>query len=173
MSALTGPSHVLSVHAARANCSNCKIQLKTPRCAGRASFRGVVRPQSQRSTGLVARAASVEAAVLSPLLPLDGVLPCRSHLLGVLMPRAEAVLCIVTNAPTWTPTTLPAADAYEGAHAFAPYANWIVPGSVMLGRYPYVEPSRCRSYDVGEAQLTALLEAGITTFVCLQVRASC
>jgi hypothetical protein len=43
----------------------------------------------------------------------------------------------------------------------------------MLGRYPYVEPSRCRSYDVGEAQLTALLEAGITTFVCLQVRASC
>jgi hypothetical protein len=99
MSALTGPSHVLSVHAARANCSNCKIQLKTPRCAGRASFRGVVRPQSQRSTGLVARAASVEAAVLSPLLPLDGVLPCRSHLLGVLMPRAEAVLCIVTNAP--------------------------------------------------------------------------
>ena len=39
----------------------------------------------------------------------------------------------------------------------------------MLGRYPFVEPSRCRSRDVGEEQLRRLLKAGVTTFVCLQV----
>ncbi len=38
----------------------------------------------------------------------------------------------------------------------------------MLGRYPFVEPSRCQSRDVGEKQLRQLLNAGITTFVCLQ-----
>ena len=39
----------------------------------------------------------------------------------------------------------------------------------MLGRYPFVEPSRCRSRDVGEEQLRQLLAAGITVFVSLQV----
>ena len=35
-------------------------------------------------------------------------------------------------------------DGFEAAHTFSAYANWIVPGKVMLGRYPYVERSRCR-----------------------------
>ncbi len=30
------------------------------------------------------------------------------------------------------------------AHTFSQFANWIIPGKVLLGRYPYVEPSRCR-----------------------------
>jgi hypothetical protein len=62
-----------------------------------------------------------------------------------------------------------AAD-YGARHAFSSFANWLVPGRIMLGRYPYVEPSRCTSREQGEAQLQQILEAGITTFVCLQVR---
>lgn len=33
---------------------------------------------------------------------------------------------------------------YDAAHSLSPFANWIIPGKVLLGRYPYVEPSRCR-----------------------------
>lgn len=40
----------------------------------------------------------------------------------------------------------------------------------MLGRYPFVEPSKCRSRDLGEDQLRQLVATGITAFVCLQVR---
>jgi alanine transaminase len=43
----------------------------------------------------------------------------------------------------------------------------------MLGRYPFIEPSRCRSRTVGEQQLEQILSAGITTFVSLQVGARC
>lgn len=39
----------------------------------------------------------------------------------------------------------------------------------MLGRYPFVEPSRCRSREVGEEQLRQLIAAGVTTFISLQV----
>lgn len=38
----------------------------------------------------------------------------------------------------------------------------------MLGRYPYVEPSRCLTRNEGDAQLKAIIAAGITTFVSLQ-----
>lgn len=65
------------------------------------------------------------------------------------------------------------ADGYERACAFTDFGNWLIPGRVMLGRYPFVEPSRCRSRDMGEEQLRQLLAAGITTFVCLQVSRSC
>lgn len=61
------------------------------------------------------------------------------------------------------------ADNYEATCAFTDFANWLIPGRVMLGRYPFVEPSRCRSRDVGEEQLRQLLSAGITAFVSLQV----
>lgn len=39
---------------------------------------------------------------------------------------------------------------------------------MLLGRYPFVEPSRCRTRDEGDAQIEAIIKAGITTFVCLQ-----
>ncbi len=61
------------------------------------------------------------------------------------------------------------ADDYERKHTFGDFANWLIPGVVMLGRYPYCEPSRCTSYDKGEAQLEKIVESGITTFVSLQV----
>ncbi|KAG2430152.1 hypothetical protein HXX76_010251 [Chlamydomonas incerta] len=60
------------------------------------------------------------------------------------------------------------ADAYESNVAFTDFANWLIPGSVMLGRYPYVEPSRCLRREQGEKQLQRILETGVTTFVSLQ-----
>ncbi len=53
---------------------------------------------------------------------------------------------------------------------FSDFANWVVPGMVMAGRYPHCEPSRCSSRDRAELQVERILQAGITTFVCLQVR---
>jgi hypothetical protein len=38
----------------------------------------------------------------------------------------------------------------------------------MLGRYPYVEPSRCKTRTDGEGQLGKIMDAGVTAFVCLQ-----
>ena len=38
------------------------------------------------------------------------------------------------------------AEGFEELHRFSSYANWVIPGHVMLGRYPYVEPSRCRCF---------------------------
>eukprot|EP00955_Chlamydomonas_euryale_P087051 364265-Chlamydomonas_euryale.AAC.17 len=45
----------------------------------------------------------------------------------------------------------------------------LVRTQVMLGRYPYVEPSRCPDAEQGQAQMAAIMDAGITTFVCLQM----
>ena len=73
-----------------------------------------------------------------------------------------------TNPTTLSTPWLPA-DSYEATCAFTDFGNWLVPGRLMLGRYPFVEPSRCRSRDLGEDQLRQLLRAGITAFVCLQV----
>eukprot|EP00197_Chlamydomonas_leiostraca_P006335 CAMPEP_0202865850 /NCGR_PEP_ID=MMETSP1391-20130828/6550_1 /ASSEMBLY_ACC=CAM_ASM_000867 /TAXON_ID=1034604 /ORGANISM="Chlamydomonas leiostraca, Strain SAG 11-49" /LENGTH=302 /DNA_ID=CAMNT_0049545731 /DNA_START=42 /DNA_END=950 /DNA_ORIENTATION=+ len=75
--------------------------------------------------------------------------------------RAQSVQALPSLAPL---------DAnYEKAHTFADFANWAVPGSLLLGRYPYCEPSRCaHDHAKGEAQLQQILEAGITTFVSLQ-----
>jgi hypothetical protein len=62
------------------------------------------------------------------------------------------------------------ADNYESAHTFSDFANWLVPGTLLVGRYPYVEPSRCKTYQQGEQKLDQILKAGITTFMSLQVR---
>ena len=35
------------------------------------------------------------------------------------------------------------ADSYQNKVKFMPYANWLIPGHLMVGRYPYIEPSRC------------------------------
>jgi len=58
--------------------------------------------------------------------------------------------------------------AFTGRKTFAGsgYANWIS-DNIMLGRYPYVEPSRLRSEDAGQARLAELLRAGIDVFVSL------
>lgn len=64
--------------------------------------------------------------------------------------------------------TVKRADDYKERHAFTSYANWIVPGHIMLGRYPFVEPNRCKTREQGEQQLRAILSTGVSTFVSLQ-----
>jgi len=44
----------------------------------------------------------------------------------------------------------------------------VLPGRLLVGRYPYVEPSRCSSYEQGEAQLGEIVKAGPHVFVSLQ-----
>lgn len=45
------------------------------------------------------------------------------------------------------------AAKYEEVHAFSDFANWLIPGKLLVGRYPYVEPSRCKTYEEGELHL--------------------
>ena len=60
-------------------------------------------------------------------------------------------------------------DSYPQTHSFSDVAHWIVPGALMVGRYPYVEPSRCSNREVGEEQMKDILErGGVRKFVCLQ-----
>lgn len=70
------------------------------------------------------------------------------------------------------PELLPLDATYEARHEFAirpELCNWLIPGRLLLGRYPYCEPSRCKSRDEGEVQLKELVQdAGVTAFICLQ-----
>ena len=34
-------------------------------------------------------------------------------------------------------------EQFEEIHAFSNFSNWLIPGALMLGRYPYVEPVHC------------------------------
>jgi hypothetical protein len=61
------------------------------------------------------------------------------------------------------------AEKYEDACTFMGFANWVVPGHLMLGRYPFISPGREISRELGEQQLKDVIQSGITTFVCLQV----
>lgn len=88
---------------------------------------------------------------------------------SVLTNAAAASLAFAPQAAAARLPELPPLDeSYESACAFTDFGNWLIPGRLMLGRYPFVEPSRCRSRDVGEEQLRQLVKAGVTTFVCLQ-----
>lgn len=69
---------------------------------------------------------------------------------------------------------LPPLDAqYETATGFSDFANWLIPGRVLLGRYPFVEPARIRKRTEGEAMIRQIITAGATTFVCLQAEVPC
>lgn len=60
---------------------------------------------------------------------------------------------------------------YEAMHSFSHYSNWVIPGHLMVGRYPYIEPGlryQCDTHEKGVAQLKTILSTGIRTFVCLQ-----
>ena len=93
--------------------------------------------------------------------------PCRSR------PAFRQTACSSTTPASVKtagpkPALLPLDAKYEELHSFTEYSNWVVPGHVMVGRYPYVEPSRCLSRDMGDRQLEQILQAGVTTFVGLQ-----
>ncbi|PSC73500.1 MAP kinase phosphatase 6 isoform B [Micractinium conductrix] len=86
------------------------------------------------------------------------------------VPRAAAAEVVTATVPQATalPELPPLDDNYEATCSFTDVGNWLIPGRLMAGRYPFVEPGRCRSHEVGEAQLRELVQAGLTTFVCLQ-----
>jgi len=78
------------------------------------------------------------------------------------------VLCHATEGVT-DATALPPMDGFFGdAHTFSSYANWLVPGELLVGRYPFIEPSRCRTRIQGEDRLKTILDAGVTVFCSLQ-----
>lgn len=82
--------------------------------------------------------------------------------------------CKATKLETAFPVLSPLTDCtgYEETHAFSRFSNWVLPGQVMVGRYPYIEPGsqrRCDNHETGMDQLEQIMDAQIQTFVCLQV----
>ncbi len=79
-------------------------------------------------------------------------LSCRPWTVGPLLQAQTGLLSLLERKsqdlkrgePVPTHVLLSPAGSYEDRCTFTDYANWVVPGHVMLGRYPYVEPSRCR-----------------------------
>mmetsp|Transcript_22663 Transcript_22663/g.58009 ORF Transcript_22663/g.58009 Transcript_22663/m.58009 type:complete len:317 (+) Transcript_22663:126-1076(+) len=57
---------------------------------------------------------------------------------------------------------------FAETHRFYSYANWLVPGELMVGRYPFLEANRCKTRIQGEDQLRSILQTGITVFCSLQ-----
>jgi hypothetical protein len=51
--------------------------------------------------------------------------------------RVRVCVCVCADLRCYT-------VAFSENHRFYSYANWLVPGKVMLGRYPFIEPNRCR-----------------------------
>jgi hypothetical protein len=150
-----------------ANVGSCSRQVS--RQAPRKTLLGarILRPQAAAAGASVQASSNQIVRNYPELAPLDGEGAAEA-------PPDAAIWCMGLDLPgpcaSQQPTPpAPHAGGYEAAHAFATYANWIVPGRIMLGRYPYVEPSRCSSRELGEEQLTAIIQAGVTTFVSLQV----
>ena len=104
------------------------------------------------STHIMCSASQTDAtpvASLPALLPLTGMtnfgldLDHVPHSVCRLI--SLSLFCGVFVAMTALPIVFVAEEAEcDTAHAFSSFANWIIPGKVLLGRYPYVEPSRCR-----------------------------
>ncbi len=89
-------------------------------------------------SSVTARAAQTDSGVqraasqsLPDLPPLNG--------------KLASYLCCASNIvqPVLTYHMALYADQYQDKVKFTPYANWLIPGHLMVGRYPYVEPSRC------------------------------
>ena len=80
--------------------------------------------------------------------------------------RRALALCLAARSRALTALPpLPALDAavLQDSHGVSAEQNWLVPGRVMLGRYP--GSGRGQRVD---AVVDALRTAGVTTFVCLQ-----
>ena len=70
---------------------------------------------------------------------------------------------------TATALTLPPLPALDdlSAHAFTPSASWLIPGRVLIGRYPGSCPSRPCDATTQRNRLSVLRE-NVDTFVCFQ-----
>eukprot|EP00210_Caulerpa_lentillifera_P003291 g3142.t1 len=96
-----------------------------------------------------------------PLLYVTGSRKIR------LPPRYAASL--ENTVPALSPLT--DCTGYEETHAFSKFSNWVIPGQLMVGRYPYIEPGsqrRCNTHEKGIKQIEQIMDAQIETFVCLQ-----
>ena len=114
-----------------------QVQCRRQRVCGRQLCKTQRR---EHSFVVVASATSQPAAAsteLPQLLPLDGAPSGKHRGCG---PHAK---CILAQTPQRDTRVMLAAENYEVAHTFASYANWLIRGHLMLGRYPFVEPSRC------------------------------
>lgn len=66
-------------------------------------------------------------------------------------PRALSAQASSTAAAL--PALAPLDDSYESKCAFpGRFGNWLIPDTVLLGRYPFIEPGRCRSGGGGEGE---------------------
>ncbi|KAK9857253.1 hypothetical protein WJX84_009979 [Apatococcus fuscideae] len=90
--------------------------------------------------------------------------------------KSQSRLKARVSAPTTSaaasslPPPAPMSSGFDELHRFSNFANWLIPQHLMLGRYPFIEPSRLSSRERGEQQLRQILQAGIDTFVCLQAK---
>eukprot|EP00889_Picochlorum_renovo_P003306 jgi/Picre1/30336/NNA_005700.t1 len=80
----------------------------------------------------------------------------------------SGVMAFATRVDTFPPYLPELGDDYHSTMGFSESANWLIPGVLMAGRYPFVEPSRCTKRADGEAMLEQLLMSGIKTFISLQ-----
>jgi hypothetical protein len=57
----------------------------------------------------------------------------------------------------------------QSAYAFSAYANWIIPGKLLIGRYPGIDPTQCLTLGCAEAKLRELIgRGGVCTWVSMQ-----
>lgn len=59
------------------------------------------------------------------------------------------------------------AEEFDARHQFSEFANWVVPGCIMVGEYPFVNGSTCTDHNAGETRLQQALKAGVTAFASM------
>lgn len=96
-------------------------------------------------------------SVRRPTVGRAQVLPSRRR---AAIARAQAA-----DAQVELPELLEVDGDFPARHTFSGYANWLVPGYVMVGQYPYMHGKECKSHGEGEARLEQILQAGVTVFV--------
>ena len=144
-------SRALAASARRPACARCNSRTASAHALHRPARRATLvckrcRPAAAQAAGVSVReeqgAGSIEG--LPALIPLEGAPPCWQ--LPHDVPFAGHCVSAAVGPRRRLSACLGAADeGFADAHAFKSYANWLIPGRLLLGRYPYVEPSRCRS----------------------------
>eukprot|EP01025_Chloroclados_australasicus_P014526 TRINITY_DN167_c0_g3_i1.p1 TRINITY_DN167_c0_g3~~TRINITY_DN167_c0_g3_i1.p1 ORF type:complete len:295 (+),score=13.62 TRINITY_DN167_c0_g3_i1:45-887(+) len=61
----------------------------------------------------------------------------------------------------------PLDDTYESAVRSTSFCNWVLPGHLMIGQYPYTNTEYTATHEEGEKKLQQVIEQGVNTFVCL------
>lgn len=125
---------------------NISLAMSAQKCDQAAQFASSTQSTTPKKAPFATASAAFIAAMVWARRALAFCLAARSRALTTLPP-------------------LPALDAavLQDSHGFSAEQNWLVPGRVMLGRYP--GSGRGQRVD---AVVDALRTAGVTTFVCLQ-----